>query len=176
MDMLQSGMISDKKLSFPESEIFLNGEKLLFNEKGTLNSFKFASQSLTVNKFYRNITIKFLTPCLIKEYGKLKKEISLEDVLLSIYKRKTYFESKKTVYKLNYIPSYTLIEEHFYKVIVNRKSNRQNKAITLEGVTGELHIENLDPESYSLLKYGEILAVGNKTVFGYGIIKLINKI
>ena len=175
-DMLQTGTISDKKLSFPQSEIFLNGEKLFFSEKGMLKPFKFSPQSLIISKYHRNVTIKFLTPCLIKEYGKLKKEISLEDVLLSIYKRKTYFESKAIVRKLNYIPSYTLASSHLHKVTTNRKSDRQNKAITLEGVTGDMHIENLDPESYSLLRYGEILSVGNKTVFGYGIIKLINKI
>lgn len=37
---------------------------------------------------------------------------------------------------------------------------------------GHLTVSHLDQQSYELLKYGELLGVGNKTALGYGHIKV----
>lgn len=170
--MLRAGTIASKKLSFPKSEMFLDGKKLFFDDKETLLPFKVFSQTLTFDSYLRDITLKLQTPCLIKLNGKLKKEVTLEDIVSSVYKRKTYFESKQIVYKLHYIPSYTLHKRNLHDITTTRRSDRQKKSIVLDGVTGEFIIKNLDPESYMLLKWGEVLGAGNKTVFGHGGIKI----
>ncbi|SFZ98428.1 hypothetical protein MNB_SV-5-1116 [hydrothermal vent metagenome] len=171
--MLNTSTITDQKLSFSKHEISLNGRKLLFDDKDVLQPFLDTPLTLTLEKCYKDISINIFTPLLIKDpESKFKKEIVLEDVLTSIYKRKCYFEKQETVHKLDYIPNYTLITSELKIVKSQRRSDRQGKYIPIEGVTGTLIVMGLDEKSFMLLKWGEILAVGNKTVQGQGIIKI----
>ena len=95
-----------------------------------------------------------------------------EDLLTSIYKRKSYFENNESVHSLNFTSSYTQISSNLYETKTTRRSDRQHRTVVLEGVTGEFVLTDLDPESYNLLKWGEVLGVGNKTVFGHGAISI----
>jgi len=172
-DMLLSKRLTDKKLSFPKSKIFLNEKQVTFDKNGTLLPFETIPHTLTIEKYHRDISIQLLTPAIIKDANsKYKKEITLEDLLTSIYKRKCYFENGKVVHRLDHTPSYSLASNALMDVKTTRRSDRQDKTIVLEGMVGKLVVMNLDPESYALLKWGEILAVGNKTVFGHGAINI----
>jgi len=42
----------------------------------------------------------------------------------------------------------------------------------MDGIMGSIQITNLDPQSYNLLKLGEILGVGKQTVMGLGSIRV----
>ena len=175
-DVLHLNKITDKNLSFPKSTIFLNNNKILFDQRGTLLPFQLNTQTIFIEKYYKDIEIELLTPILLKEANsKFKRKILLDDMLTSIYKRKYFFENGKEVHKLDYTPEYKLIADDLEEIKTRRRSDRQNKVIELEGMVGRFVIMDLDAKSYELLKWGEIIAVGNKTVFGYGIIKIKTK-
>ncbi len=171
--MLQASTITDQKLSFPNHTISLNGRQLAFDGKGILEAFVDKPLDITLKKYYKDVSINILTPLLIKDpKSKFKKEIVLEDILTSIYKRICFFENKEIVHKLNYVPNYTLISSTLKIVSSQRRSDRQAKYIPIEGVIGTLIVMDLDEKSFMLLKWGEILAVGNKTVQGQGSIEI----
>ena len=173
--MLHTSTITDQKLSFPKHQISINGRKLLFDTKDVLEPFSDTPLTFTPEKCHKDISINILTPLLIKDpESKFKKEIVLEDILTSVYKRKCYFEKEESVHKLDYIPSYTLIASELKVIKSQRRSDRQGKYIPIEGVTGTLIVMGLDEKSFMLLKWGEILAVGNKTVQGQGVIEIKN--
>ncbi len=171
--MLHLPILTADKLSFPKHSIVLNGQKIDFNGNGLLLPFEVVPPALMSEKTYHDVAVQLLTPCLIKSADStFKKEISIEDILLSVYKRKIYFESGENVHTLPYVPQYRLLSSELKDIKTTRRSNRQNKYIVLEGVVGELVLTNLDEKSYLLLKWAEILAAGNKTVFGHGSVKI----
>ena len=113
--------------------------------------------------------IKSLTPFILKQSNrKLIKEITLEDILSSLYKRRAFFEEGKAHAKLSFKPSYALLSAKSQYQKTFRYSDAQYKKIPVEGYAVTLAVKNLDQESYELLKYGEVVAVGNDTVRGYG--------
>ncbi len=115
------------------------------------------------------VCIKSLTPFILKQANrKLIKEIRLEDILNSLYKRKAFFEEGNAHAKLPFIPSYELVSAKSSYLKTFRRSDAQGKKIPVEGYSVALRVKNLDQESYELLKYGEVVAVGNDTVRGYG--------
>ncbi len=115
------------------------------------------------------VHIKSLTPFMLKQANrKLIKEIRLEDILNSLYKRKAFFEEGNAHAKLPFIPSYELVSAKSSYLKTFRRSDAQGKKIPVEGYSVALRVKNLDQESYELLKYGEVVAVGNDTVRGYG--------
>ena len=115
------------------------------------------------------IHIKSLTPFILKQANRrLIKEISLEDILSSLYKRKAFFEEGKAHAKLPFTPSFELVSSKNRYQKTFRRSDAQGKKIIVEGYSVNLSVKNLDAQSYELLKYGEVVAVGNDTVRGYG--------
>ena len=173
--MLASKKLTHEKISFPENTISLNNNTLTFDKNRRLDAFSSTTQTLNFKKYSKDISINILTPILIKDKNSkrpYKQVLTIEDILLSVYKRKTFFETKEFIETLPYIPEYKLLSSHFQDAQTKRRSDRQQQKIILKGVVGELIVTNLDTESYELLKWGEILAGGNKTAFGHGAIKL----
>ncbi len=174
--MLLSGRITPAKLSFPKSQILYNGKELQFDRFGTLLPFE--SKSWTIipsKKFSHDIKITLLTPVFIKEKNSYKKNITLEDILNSIYKRKYFFEHQKMIYKVPHQPTYVSVSPMRRKresALGNRYSTKQNQSIPIEGILGEITVKGLDTESYELLKWGEVLGVGKGTALGNGVIKV----
>jgi len=58
-----------------------------------------------------------------------------------------------------------------YKPLL-RKSGRQNKRMSMDGIVGEIALSGLDERSYELLKFGEVIGVGKQTVMGLGRIEV----
>ncbi|SFV68135.1 hypothetical protein MNB_SV-13-1634 [hydrothermal vent metagenome] len=153
--MLNKYGLAQEKVKFPHSTF--NIERL-FPLKQTF----LPSASSTVH-------IKSLTPLILKQANRgLIKDIRLEDILSSIYKRKAFFEEGKAHAKLPFVPSYELISSNSYYQKTFRRSDAQKRKIPVEGYGVELSVKNMDAQSYELLKYGEVVAVGNDTVRGYG--------
>jgi len=173
--MLLSHKLANGKVSFPNSKIFLNSKEICFDDSQTLMPFVGQSQTITLKNHCRDLAIVLQTPILIKDKdtaNPYKMDLTLDEVLFSIYKRKIFFETKEVKVSLPYTPSYRVITSHFQDVQTKRRSDRQRQKIILKGVVGELIVTDIDVESYELLKWGEILAVGNKTAFGHGVIEL----
>ncbi len=158
--MLSKYGLGKKLLKFPQAQLSIETLTPLFHTN-SLNS------SSTV-------TIKLITPSLLKDANsKIKTDLELEDILTSIYKRKSFFEEGNAHVKMPFSPKYKIVSKKYNSSVkTSRQSSRQNKKIVLTGVTGELIVSNLDIESYQLLKYGEVVAVGNKTALGYGRISI----
>ncbi|MBA1420597.1 MAG: hypothetical protein FAF03_11710 [Epsilonproteobacteria bacterium] len=172
--MLQAKTTTDDNLSFPRSEIYLNGNRLVYDERNHLKVFKVLPRKITIDKHIKDIAIEIVTPLYIKDKGNFKRSIKLDDILLSIHRRKRTFEiGKQDTSSLKYTPSYTLISSELKIFHEKTHSNDQNTDVPLLGVTGQLVIMNLDEKSFELLKYGEILALGNKVAKGQGIIRLV---
>ena len=173
--MLMSGKLTHEKFIFPKHQLFLNHSKVVFNKDGKLEPFSCQTQTLEIKKSTQDLSVKVLTPLLIKDRQSArpyKLKPTLEDLLISIYKRACFFEGEALSETLPYVPSYTLLSAHFEEVKTTRASYRQEQKVFLKGVVGEFVLTSLDPRSYALLKLGEILSAGNKTAFGHGIISL----
>ena len=86
----------------------------------------------------------------------------------SIHQKAQEFSTGQKAFKLDYTPTYsTIIKAITYKPLL-RKSNRQNKRMSMDGIVGEIAIMGIDERSYKLLKLGEIIGVGKQTVMGLG--------
>lgn len=171
--MLHSKTITDDKLSFPKTDIYLNGTLLAFDERDHLKKFHVVPCNLAMDKYTKDIAIKIVTPLYIKDKGNFKRSITLKDILLSIHRRKSTFEKgKQDTSSLDYEPSYTLISSELKIFHEKTHSDDQNVDIPLLGVVGKMIFMHIDEKSFELLKYGEILALGNKVAKGQGVIRL----
>jgi len=125
-----------------------------------------------IDSFSSNATIEIITPLRMKYQNRLlKTKPPLEVLLQSIYNR--YLELKQTQRaKLPFTPSYQEKENKIFFRELTRYSNRQKTKMQLGGIMGKITYENLDRQSFELLKLGEILGVGKQTVFGLGKIEV----
>jgi len=172
--MLLSQTVTDKRLSFPQSDIYLNGEKLAFDSKNMLMAFDAKHLISTQIKYPKEIEIRILTPLYIKDKNTFKESIEPKDILLSIHRRKRSIErGRQDTSDLAYAPSYTVIASELKRFHEKTHSNDQDRDIPLMGMTGRIVLMGLDPESFALLRLGEVLALGNKVSKGQGVIKLI---
>lgn len=184
--MLNTPTLTSHKYAFPQSDIFLNGEKVYFDNVGKprLSLESFRSQKLKLNSSQTtplSITIKFLSPCVIgykksectpeefqKKKKQIKKEITLKDLIDSIRFRKAYYETGERMAIDDYSINYTKIESSFHPVKI-KKMKEEDPVI---GVMGIMQVYDIDPESYEVLKLGEVIGAGKKTVTGAGKIKI----
>ena len=120
------------------------------------------------------VKIHLKTPCILTNSNKERlRDIGIEDILSSIYKKHSYFANADAYAKLPFNPKYKLVSKKINaEVKISRESHEQQKNIVLEGVTGTIVVKELDHESYKLLKLGEILSVGKDTVRGLGKIEI----
>ena len=51
---------------------------------------------------------------------------------------------------------------------VRRYSTRKQSAMYLNGIQGEIELEQLEPETLGLLLAGELIHIGKNTSFGFG--------
>ncbi len=171
--MLHTKTITDRKLSFPRSTIFLNTVALTFDDKNILQPFDDTPQTLKITEYHREVKVQLVTPLYLKSpKSRFKNTIEIEDILLSIFKRKYYFEHSEKVFELDYAPSYKLISSEFRVFREKTRSDRQQKYLALLGLVGRVVLSDLDEKSFELLKWGEILALGNKVTKGQGVIAL----
>ncbi len=133
------------------------------------------TKEFKVDNYSSSIILNILTPIRMKYQNRLLKATPpLELLLQSIYNR--YLELQqlpKT--KLPFSPTYTQKESKIFFRELTRYSNRQKTKMQLGGIMGTIEYENLDKQSFELLKLGEVLGVGKQTVFGLGKIEVKEK-
>jgi len=164
--LTQNGLTKNNYI-FNDIEMELNGQNI-YNQNG-FSSLDILPKSFKVDSYCPNIKLKLLTPIRIKKNNRLlTDDIDLEDILRSIYQKEQEFSTGKRAYKLDYEPNYeTVLKALAYKPLL-RKSGRQNKRMSMDGIVGEIALNGLDERSYELLKFGEIIGVGKQTVMGLG--------
>lgn len=176
--LLNSKVLTKNNYTFPDSEIFLNAKKIKFDDKKNPAPFKVTPQRLTSQDSIqgKSISVRLPLPCIIKDKNSkeiYKTYITLEDILVSIYKRKYYYEhgvmlhNSESLDKLQKLPYRLLSLKWKYKII-----RREKYKSHFEGMVGQLVVGDLDSTSYTLLRWGEILGVGKSTVFGIGKLKI----
>ncbi len=182
--MLNSKLLTKQNFSFPNSEIFLNSEKILFDSNSQPKPFALKPMQFNIEpKDEYNITLLLWQPCQIKDKNsseEYKIFITLEDILTSIYKRHYFYTYGVMQHKTEEVKKILQLRHRVYfiklfrKVIYREKQLKEGvKLIGMEGMVGEIKISNLHPEIYKYLKLGEILGVGRSTAFGLGKIKVI---
>jgi len=119
------------------------------------------------------IKLKLITPLRLKKNGRfLKPEtLDIKDILISVIGKKAFFENEQKEH-IEQFPTVVMKDLKFLDL--TRYSNRQKTKMKIGGIIGEMIINNLTPQTYNLLKYGEITGVGKLNSFGLGKIEIEN--
>ena len=186
INMLNANVLTEHNYTFPNSIIYVDGRQLAVDRFGHLLGFELNPMRLEINSRYipSQVEIKLVTPLILKykkedfstneEYLSKKKnfksieDITIKDILWSILWRKSYYANR--VRPKVAVPSTGHIKFQKYLEYINIRRLKTDDPIS--GVIGKIIVNNLDAYSYEILKWGEILGVGKKTVFGAGKILL----
>ena len=113
----------------------------------------------------------FHTPLALKEQGEYLKEFDISAIVRAI-ERRLYMlncyegiETERKDYS-EYYPDQTAQRSKNFSV--RRYSNRHDQKIRLDGICGDVTIENVEEEIQELLLAGELIHIGKNTSFGFG--------
>ena len=146
-----------------------NNSSLIY-ENGTFKNFSPEVNSFSENGFCPIVKLKFITQFRAKKQGKLitAKNLEAKDIFLSILKKQEYLSGKKE--QIETMP--TIVSKNLFMVDIGRYSNRQKTKMQIGGIVGEIILNNLTPQTYRLLKYGQISGIGKLNTFGLGKIEV----
>jgi len=169
--MLTQNGLGKERETFKTFDMYVNDISCL--KKGEINLPKEYIKTFQIDRVCRDITLKFVTPLRIKRENKFVRDesVTLKDIVNSIYQRQMRLLDaghKKFAYKIEG----EIVSKNLHYKELTRHSNRQKMTMNLGGIMGEIKIENLNKESYEVLKLGELLGAGKQTVFGLGKIKV----
>ncbi len=168
--MLKENGLGRNRTKFEIKEVKCNDKSIFDGVDFDLDSCK--GLQYTHGNFFEKIKLKFITPLRIKENNRFaRNDIKLETILKSIKYRLSELENSNNR-RLGFEPKYERCGNDIRFVDFNRYSNRQETKMNIGGIMGEIIYDNLDKESFELLKVGEIIGVGKSTVFGLGKIKI----
>lgn len=173
MMLTQNGLGRDKK-TYSDFSMFVNDIECY--KEGKIALPNEVIKKIQIDKICRNIKLKFVTPLRIKKDNRFLRsdELELESIINSIYQRQMKLlgrEYRKFPYKIEG----EIISKDISFKDLTRQSNRQKTTMNMGGLIGEMEIQNLNKESYEVLKVGELIGVGKQTVFGLGKIKIEEK-
>jgi CRISPR-associated endoribonuclease Cas6 len=170
--LTEVGLMRDA-LKFDEVTMRIDGRVVYCDGEFHLDAIEPQSFTPTLTSDFYGVTLELTTPLRIKKHNRfLRDDIDIVDILRSIHQREQQLCYGKSYAKLDFTPSYTTLSKQLHYKTLIRKSNRQKSKMNMDGIIGELTLTDLDPNSYRLLKLGEILGVGKQTVMGLGSIRL----
>ena len=153
-------------LHFKDIVIFIN-DKFCFCNDDIKMPLDFRTQ-LNIDNLTPRTKITFTTPLRIKKNNVFVRDdsLSLHDIFSSIHKRKLSILGKEG----ESLPQFSanLISTNLHYTELYRKSNAQKIDMNLGGLMGEMLIDDLDKQSYTLLKIGELIGIGKQCSFGLG--------
>jgi len=164
------GLGVERKI-FSEFDMYVNDESIMQNNNIKLP--KNYEKEFQIDNFCQDVVLKFVTPLRIKKENKFIRieELELKDVINSIYQRSLKLQNKGFS-KLPFEIKGEIIKKDLHFKKLKRFSNRQKTKMNLDGIVGEIEIQNLSKEEYEILKLGEIIGVGKQTTFGLGKIEV----
>ena len=165
--MLTVKGLGKERVVFEIKSIDVNGKNIYDKE---FKEIKTEPKSFECDRFCPKVKVKFVTPLRLKKEGRFLKPDSLDikDVLISIYKKRIFFDQIDE--KIESFPK--ILKKDLMMVDFTRYSNRQKKKLKIGGIVGEMIVDDLTPQTYKLLKYGEISGVGKLNTFGLGKIEV----
>jgi len=165
------GLGKDRK-KIQNFDIFVNGKNIKDNNSNIKIPKDYIKEFKT-NSFSSKVLLKFITPLRIKKKNRFIKDdsIELKDILDSIFKRNLQLQDKEFK-KFPFEIKGKITKKDLRLKKLTRFSNRQQTKMNLDGIVGEVEIDNLSKEEYNLLKLGELIGVGKQVVFGLGKIEV----
>lgn len=156
-----------KRLRFKDIVIFVN-DKFCFCNDDIKMPFDFRARFDIGDKFKKRVNLTLTTPLRIKKNNIFIRDDSLEisDIFRSINNRKLSILGKEREKMPKF--SGTINAKNLHYVELYRKSRAKKVDMNFGGLMGELIIDDLDKDSYALLKIGELIGIGKQCVFGLG--------
>jgi CRISPR-associated endoribonuclease Cas6 len=156
----------------PKEFFFYVNDKTVYDGK----EFKIPQNHIStfqLDRYSPKIKLQLLSPLRLKKDNKFLgvKEFDLVYLLNSIYQRYLQLTLQEQT-KLPFEPKYNITEKNLQWKQLTRYSNRQKTKMNMDGLMGEIEINNIDKKSYELLKLGEIIGAGKQTVMGLGKIEI----
>ncbi len=145
----------------------INGETIY---DGEFKSLQIEPKNFENDDFRPVAKVKLITPLRMKRGGRFLKpdNLDIKDILISIIKKRAHFDGEEIV--LDSFPKVVMKKLEFRDF--TRYSNRQRTKMKVGGIVGEMIVSDLSPQSYELLKYGEVSGVGKLNTFGLGKIEV----
>ena len=119
-----------------------------------------------IDTFCPRVWLQFKTPVRLKKNGRFLRpdNLGIEEVLLSIAGKKSFYEGERI-----YIEKFPKVEAKELRMVdFERYSNRQKSKMKIGGVIGWMRLSGLTPQTYELLRFGELVGVGKLGTFGLG--------
>ena len=156
----------------PKEFFFYINDKTVYDGKEFKIPQKYIN-SFQTDTYSSDIKLQLLSPLRIKKDNKLVgvKEFGLVNVLNSVYQRYLRLTNQEPS-KLPFEPNYEIETKDIHWKQLTRYSNRQKTKMNMDGFMGTITINNIDKQSYKLLKLGEIIGAGKQTVMGLGKIEV----
>ena len=123
-------------------------------------------KSFQIDTFCPEVTLRLRTPVRLKKDGRFLRSnnLGIEDLLISIARKRGFYEGKQI-----HIETFPKVEAKELKMIdFTRYSSRQKSKMRIGGVIGWMRLRDLTPQTYELLRFGEIVGVGKLGTFGLG--------
>lgn len=157
---------SGQKLRFKDIVIFVNDE-FCFGGKDIKMPLDFRQTFSTNGEFKQRVNLTLNTPLRIKKNNIFVRDNSLEinDIFRSIYQRKLFILGKAKDKMIDFHG--TITRKNLRYTELYRKSCAKGQ-MNLGGLLGEICIDDLDKDSYELLKIGELIGIGKQCAFGLG--------
>ncbi len=145
-------------------------ENRLIYENKEFKKFSPVIKKFENSSFSPVVKLTFQTQFRAKKQGKLLTALKLEskDIFLSILQKQKFYSQKEE--KIETFPQ--IVSKNLFMVDVGRYSNRQKTKMQIGGIMGEVILNNLTPQTYRLLQYGQISGIGKLNTFGLGKIKV----
>ena len=161
--LTQKGLGRDRKKYAIES-IAINGKGVF--EAGEFKQIHIEPKNFKIDNFCRKVTLQLVTPLRIKREGRFVRadNLDIKDILVSIYKKRYFYDGECE--RIEQFPKVS--QKALSMVDFTRYSNRQKTKMKIGGIVGEMVVEDLAPQTYELLKFGEIVGVGKLGTFGLG--------
>lgn len=152
-----------------EIELIKANDKVIYDD-GKFKEIAIEPRHFFCEEYSPVAKVKLLTPLRIKREGRYVKPENLEakDLLVSIYKKRRFFDGE--IAEIASFPETVMKDLKFQDF--TRYSNRQKTKMKVGGILGELLLKDLTPQTYELLKFGEIVGVGKLGTFGLGKIEV----
>ncbi len=174
--MLTQNGLGKERVKAEAYRLLLNGKSALKEGKIILPETTLISYELPPS-VASDLTIRFITPLRIKHNNRFVRSaehLTLRTIVSSLYQRKQMLEGNERYARLPFEVQGRVVDSFTHFKDLTRYSGRQQGRLKIGGLLGEMTFEGVDPESYRLLKLGEIIGVGKQTVFGLGKIEIVD--
>lgn len=168
--MLQEIGLGAQRQNLKIKHILCNEIKVY--EEGKFNLKNAKINTIDADNPTSKVKLKLVTPLRIKHKNKIERNsIDLKQILQSTQNRLSELKNEEKI-RLTFSSRYKLVKSDLRFVDLSRYSNRQKTKMQFGGLTGEMIFDEVDEQTYQLLKIAELIGVGKQTVFGLGEIKI----